>query len=88
VPLGELAAFYALPIPEDYARCTAAEMFANHFEGEVQIGDRLPVGPALLVVRRVEDGRAAQIGIVLPEAPLAGLSRRWSLAQRWPWRRR
>lgn len=88
VPLGELAAFYALPIPPEHAACTAAEIFANRFEGEVQIGDRLPVGPALLVVRRVEDGRAAQIGIVLPEAPLAGLSRRWSLAQRWPWRRR
>jgi len=77
VPLGELAAFYALPIPAEYASCSAAEMFANRFEGEVQIGDRLPVGPATLVVRRVEDGRAAEVGFVVSDTMSTGLPRWW-----------
>ena len=82
VPLGEIAAFYGLPIPPRYAAHTAAEMFASRFEGEVHIGDRLPLGAATLVVRRVEDGRAVQVGIVLPEAALGPLARWWSRRHR------
>lgn len=78
VPLGEIAAFYGLPIPPRYAAHTAAEMFGSRFEGEVHIGDRLRLGPATLVARRVEDGRAVQVGIVLPEVVLGPLARWWS----------
>ena len=63
-PLGELAAFYGLPIPARYSTNTASEMFASRFEGEVHIGDRVRLGAATLVVRKVREGRAAEVGIV------------------------
>ena len=76
VPLGELAGFYGLPIPPRYAAHTAAEMFAARFEGEVHIGDRIGLGGATLVARRVRDGRASEIGIVFHADSLGRLQRR------------
>lgn len=83
VPLGELAGFYGLPIPPRYAAHTASEMFATRFEGEVHIGDRIALGGATLVARRVRDGRATEIGIVFHTDSLGRL-------QRWisEWRER
>lgn len=62
-PLGELGAFYGLPVPEKYARFSAAQLFESRFDGTPQIGDRLPLGPALLIVRTLKDERVAQVGI-------------------------
>ncbi|HAI58951.1 MAG TPA: potassium/proton antiporter [Xanthomonadaceae bacterium] len=75
VPLGELAGFYGLPIPPRYAAHTAADMFAARFEGEVQIGDRIGLGGATLVVRRVRHGRANEIGMVFHTDSLGRLQR-------------
>jgi cell volume regulation protein A len=77
VPLGELAGFYGLPIPPRYAAHTASEMFATRFEGEVHIGDRIGLGGATLVVRRVREGQAAEIGIVFHTDSLGRLQRSW-----------
>jgi cell volume regulation protein A len=77
-PLGELAGFYGLPIPPRYAAHTAGEMFAARFEGEVHIGDRIGLGGAMLVVRRVRGGRAVEIGIVFHTDSLGRLER-WLL---------
>ena len=75
VPLGELAGFYGLPIPPRYAAHTASEMFATRFEGEVHIGDRIGLGGATLVARRIRDGRATEIGIVFHTDSLGRLQR-------------
>ncbi|MGL6289843.1 MAG: potassium/proton antiporter [Silanimonas sp.] len=77
-PLGELAGFYGLPIPKRYAANTAGEMFATRFEGEVHIGDRIALGGATLVARRIRDGRAIEIGIVFHTDSLGRLQR-WAL---------
>ena len=75
--LGELAGFYGLPIPARYAAHTAGEMFAARFEGEVHIGDRIGLGGATLVARRIRDGRAVEIGIVFHTDSLGRLQRHW-----------
>jgi cell volume regulation protein A len=81
VALGELAGFYGLPIPPRYAAHTASEMFATRFEGEVHIGDRIALGGATLVARRIRDGRATEIGIVFHTDSLGRLQR-WMSAWR------
>lgn len=81
VPLGELAGFYGLPIPPRYAAHTASEMFATRFEGEVHIGDRIGLGGATLVARRIREGRATEIGIVFHTDSLGRLQR-WMSAWR------
>lgn len=81
VPLGELAGFYGLPIPPRYAAHTATEMFAARFENEVHIGDRIGLGGATLVARKVRDGRAVEIGIVFHVDSIGRLQRwlaRWT----------
>jgi cell volume regulation protein A len=63
VPLGELAKFYGLRIPKRIARATAAQLFDERFDRDPQVGDRLAIGSAILVVRNVEDDRVTRIGL-------------------------
>ncbi len=63
VPLGELAQFYGLRIPKRIARATAAQLFDERFDRDPQVGDRLAIGSAILVVRGVEDDRVTRIGL-------------------------
>lgn len=63
VPLGELAEFYGLPIPERHHASTAAQLFDKRFDGNPQIGDRLTLGQAMLIVRQLHDERASQVGL-------------------------
>lgn len=63
VPLGELARFYGLQIPPRYAAQTAAELFDERFDEQAQVGDRLALGRAVLVVRSLRDDRVAQVGL-------------------------
>jgi cell volume regulation protein A len=63
VPLGELAAFYGLSMPRRIVRTTAAELFDQRFDRDPQVGDRLAIGRAILVVRNVRDDRVAKIGL-------------------------
>lgn len=63
VPLGELAKFYGLRIPKRIARATAAELFDERYDRDPQVGDRLAIGSAILVVRSVKDDRVAKIGL-------------------------
>ncbi len=89
VPLGELAAFYGLSIPPRYAARSAAELFAERFEGQPQIGDRLTLGQAVLVVRELDDERVSRVGLKFggvgarlfgerhAPGPLQRLRRRW-----------
>jgi potassium/hydrogen antiporter len=66
VPLGELAQFYGLKVPPRFAGRTAAELFDERFDGQPQVGDRLTLGRAVLVVRSLADDRVAQVGMRLP----------------------
>ena len=63
VPLGELATFYSLAMPKRIAGTPAAELFDQRFDREPQVGDRIAIGSAILVVRSVKDDRVAKIGL-------------------------
>ena len=63
VALGELASFYGLHLPKRYADRSAAELFDQRFDEAPQIGDRLALGPATLIVRAMKDERVAQVGL-------------------------
>ena len=63
VALGELAQFYGLHIPKRFAARTAAQLFDERFDDQPQIGDRLALGPATLIVRAMKDERVAQVGL-------------------------
>jgi cell volume regulation protein A len=63
VPLGELGTFYSLPMPRRLARTTAAELFDQRFDREPQVGDRLAIGRAVLVVRSVSENRVSKVGL-------------------------
>lgn len=85
VPLGELAAFYGLDVPERYADRTAADLFEKRFDDQPQIGDRLPLGEATMVVRELEDERVSKVGLkfgglgdrLLAKPGRSRLLRRW-----------
>ena len=63
VPLGELATFYGLAIPKRFAGRSAAQLFDERFDEQPQIGDRLTLGPATLIVQAIKDERVAQVGL-------------------------
>ena len=63
VALGELAQFYGLRLPKRYADRTAAQLFDERYDEAPQIGDRLALGPALLIVRTLEKERVSQVGL-------------------------
>ena len=63
VPLGDLAAFYGLSIPQRFARATAAQVFDERFDEQAQVGDRVALGSAILVVRALQEDRVVQVGL-------------------------
>ncbi len=63
VPLQALADFYGLTVPPHLAQLTPAELFAQRFDSEPQVGDRLRVGQATLVVRDLEDDQVGHVGL-------------------------
>ena len=63
VPLGELAQFYGLKLPPRFAAITAADLFEQRFDGNPQVGDRLALGSALLVVRALREERVERVGL-------------------------
>lgn len=63
VPLGALAEFYGLSVPRHLSERTAAELFDRRFDGEPQVGDRLQVGQATLVVRDINDDGVTLVGL-------------------------
>jgi cell volume regulation protein A len=95
-PLGLLGELYGLEPGEEARGLTVAELFAARFDGQPEIGDRLPLGEAELVVRELEDDRVARVGLVIDElaAPLPGGAARldrWAARLRLHarlWRRR
>ena len=72
LPLGEIAAFYNLTIPARFAEATAAQLFDERFDEQPQVGDRLALGKAVMVVRALKDERVAQVGL-----KFTGVGERW-----------
>lgn len=78
IPLGELGAFYGLSVPARFARATAAQLFDERFDEQAQVGDRLALGRAMLVVRSLDGERVAKVGLKFTgvgEHLIAGTSR-------------
>jgi len=63
VRLGDVAAFYSLPIRARDASLTLGEHFARHYEHTVEVGDRVRLGPVTLVARELDEDRVAKVGL-------------------------
>ncbi len=63
VKLGDVAAFYALPVRERDAHLTLGEHFARAYEHTVEVGDRVRLGPVTLIARELDDDRVSRIGL-------------------------
>jgi cell volume regulation protein A len=63
VRLGDIAAFYALPIRARDANLTLGEHFARHYEHTAEVGDRVRLGPVTLIARELDEDRVAKVGL-------------------------
>ena len=68
--LRTLAQLYDVPVDAADRGRSVAELFADRFEGQPQVGDRLPFGEASLVARELDEERVVRAGLLLEE--LAG----------------
>lgn len=66
VQLGALSDLYGLDVEDELRDRTVAEHFATEMDDEPAPGDRLSIGPAMLVVRQVADGRVTEAELELP----------------------
>src|SRR5207302_11012097 len=65
--LGALAEIYGLTIAPDHAGMTLADHIADELGHAARPNDVLALGPITLVVQKVVDGRAVNIGLQLAE---------------------
>jgi cell volume regulation protein A len=63
--LGDLASVYGVEVPEDEAHKSLAEFLDERSHRRVVVGDRAPLGNALLVVREMEGERVTRVGLKL-----------------------
>jgi cell volume regulation protein A len=63
VRLGDVAAFYALPVRKKDAGLTLGEHFARHYEHTVEVGDRVRLGPVTLIARELDEDRVSKVGL-------------------------
>lgn len=63
LPLGEIADYYGLKLPEALRGRTAAELFAERYEEQVQVGDAIELPGALLTVRETDEERVTRVGL-------------------------
>lgn len=72
--LKALSESYDLPHGEGDDKGTIGEMFRREFHSDLEIGDRLHLGPIDLIVREIRDGQIQSVGIILEpaEKPLEG----------------
>jgi cell volume regulation protein A len=72
VTLKALRATYGLPPSGADEAATLAMLFEREFGTDVELGDRLHLGPVDLIVRDIRDGMILSVGIALEPAPPAG----------------
>ncbi|MCK9504142.1 MAG: potassium/proton antiporter [Porticoccaceae bacterium] len=66
VSIAMLGSFYNLPVPEENPEMTLAEWINKELRRPPILGDRIDLGNAKLVVRKLEDGKIRQVGLKLP----------------------
>lgn len=67
MPIGAVCDFYGLPAPSDTS-ASLGEWMAAELRRPPVAGDSVALGAAVLVVRGIEDGRIASVGLGLPGA--------------------
>ena len=77
VTLKSLRETYDLPIAAGDDTLSVGELFRREFRTDLEVGDRLHLGPVDLIVREMRDGRIMLVGISLDPAakPLDGWER-------------
>ena len=65
--VGELEDLYGLPHIEERKEATVADIFADRFENELRVGDKVEVGPVTLVCEEVENERAKTVSLLIAE---------------------
>ncbi len=87
VALAQLATLYGLEVPAEHAQKTIAELFADRFDETPELGDRLPIGAAALVVREMDGDRVTKAGLqfaeMTPRLVAAALLRRRIVSRLW-----
>ena len=63
--LGDVAAVYGIEMPAGQADKTLAQYLDERTHGRVVVGDRAPLGNALLVVREVQGDQVLRVGLKL-----------------------
>jgi cell volume regulation protein A len=63
--LGDVAEVYGVEVPAEHLAKTLAQYLDQRSHGRVVVGDRAPLGNALLVVREMEDARVTRVGLKL-----------------------
>ena len=81
LPVGKLAEFYDLPVPEEERAMPLAAFVPKHLRRQPQIGDRIRLADIDLVVRAMRDERITEVGIDLeprtPQRPSWAQLRAW-----------
>ncbi|WP_181702809.1 potassium/proton antiporter [Chthonobacter albigriseus] len=67
-PIGEVAAFYGLEVPDPLKDTTVAQAFRLRHGGKLRAGSRIDLGPwAAIVARTVEEGEVVRAGLRIDE---------------------
>ena len=66
---------YGLPPLGADETATLGSLFEREFGNDLELGDRLHLGPVDLIVRDIRDGRVLSVGIALEPAPAQGFWR-------------
>lgn len=69
VTLGALAEMYGLPLRPENAERSVGALLRDAFGERIEVGDRMVLGDVEIVVRRIEDGRVSEVGLVVEPAP-------------------
>ena len=95
VPVGKIAEFYDLPVPEQDRAAALADFMQARLRRQPLIGDRVRLADIELVVRAMRGERITEVGIELeprpPSRPSLRRFRAWlrrMSGRVWPWRRR
>jgi cell volume regulation protein A len=66
-PLSSICAAYGLASPEDLAGLTVADAFARRYADRLDVGDRIDLGSATLIVAALEGDAVASAGLEIDE---------------------
>ena len=65
VPVGEIAEFYGLPVPQGEKATPVGDLIAGHLPAKPTVGDAIGIGMISLVVHGVDGERITAVGLEL-----------------------